>query len=27
MVKSLEQFQHVLIPVGKGLSVALAESI
>ncbi len=27
MVKSLEQFQHVLIPVGKGLSVAFAESI
>jgi predicted O-methyltransferase YrrM len=27
MVKSLEQFQHVLIPVGKGLSVAFADSI
>ena len=26
MVKSLEQLQHVLIPVGKGLSVAFADS-
>jgi predicted O-methyltransferase YrrM len=27
MVKSLEHFQHVLIPVGKGLSVAYADSM
>jgi predicted O-methyltransferase YrrM len=26
MIKSLEQLQHVLIPVGKGLSVAFADS-
>jgi predicted O-methyltransferase YrrM len=26
MIKSLNQFQHVLIPVGKGLSVAFADS-